>query len=150
RGRFPRSRPQHLPRLAHELLHPPIERVGDQDLVLGAHRDVVRFAEPAERLALLAHDTEHIAVEIELDDLAGVAVREPEVLIAPDEESARRAGKLRFTRVSTFVVEDLDTLVVAVGNIDQTPGVDCDRMREVELARTGALLAPDLDEIAVL
>ena len=54
----------------------------------------MRLAEFAERLALprarhLAYD---VALQIELHDFAGVAVRQPHVLVGSYEQPARRAG----------------------------------------------------------
>ena len=82
--------------------------------------------------------------------LSGVPVRKPEVLVRVDEQTARRAGMLGFAKIGAVGVEHLDALIVAVSHVQQPLGVDRDRMRDVELARTGPLLAPGLDEVAVL
>src|SRR5262245_1914267 len=87
--------------LLHVLLHAPVQRVGHEDLATRAHRDVMRLAVLAERLALPGpgHDADHLAVEIELHDLAGVAVRQPDVLVGTHEQPAGRAGMLRLADV---------------------------------------------------
>src|SRR5262245_16064609 len=110
----------------------------------------MRFAELAERLALPAHGAEHLALQIELEDQAGVAVREPELLIGRDEQPARRTRVFRLAHESPVAVEHLDALIVAVGDVDETLAVDHDRMGEVELSRPLPLLAPQLEEVAVL
>src|SRR5262249_18373791 len=109
----------------------------------------MRFAELAERLALSAHGAEHGAVQIELEDQAGVAVREPELLIGRDKQPARRARVFRLAYEIAIAIEHLDALVVAVGDVDEALAVDHDRMGEVELSGPLALRAPQLDEIAV-
>src|SRR5262249_55328368 len=124
-----RIRPPPRPRSARRgqiFSHPPIQGVGDVDLVLGADRQKMRFAELAERLSLLAHGAEHVALAIELEHLAGVAVRKPEVLLAVDEQPAGRAGKLPFALILTLGIEHLNALIVAVGDVEKPAGVDGD------------------------
>ena len=57
---------------------------------------------------------------------------------------------LGFPQILAVGVEHLDALIVAIGHVQQPLRVDRDRMRDVELARTGPFLAPRLDEVAVL
>src|SRR5262245_20105621 len=136
-------------RLLDEFLDAPVQRVGHIDIVRGAHRDGVRLAELAERLALAAGDPEHVAGKIELEHLAGMAMGEPEVLVGRDEQAARRAWVLRLAQEGSVRVEHLDALVVAVGHVDEALGIDRHGMRDVELARSLALASPRRDEVAV-
>ena len=78
----------------HILLHAIVQRVGNEDLVARAHRDVMRLAVFAERLALprTFHFSDDVARKIQLHDFAGVAVRQPDVLVFCHEQAARRAG----------------------------------------------------------
>src|SRR3954465_6517428 len=110
----------------------------------------MRLAELARRFSLAAGYAQHVTVEVELQQSSGVPVRKPEVLVRIDEQAARRSGMLGFPEIRAVRIEHLDALVVAVSHVQQPLGVDRDRMRDVELSRTGALLAPRLDEVAVL
>ncbi len=51
--------------------------------------------------------------------------------------------------VFAVAVEHLDAVVLAVGDIDETVGVGCDVVDDVELAGIGARFAPGLDQSAV-
>jgi len=132
-------------------LHPPVQRVGDEHLVAWADRDVMRLAIFAGRLAgaRAFHRADHLAVEVELHDLAGVAVRQPDVLIGAHEQPARRARMLRLADIVAVGVEHLDAGVVAVRDVEQPLRVEHQRVRQIELAGPPALAAPALDEVAV-
>ncbi len=111
----------------------------------------MRLAVFAERLALprpfdVADD---VAVQIELHDPAGVAVRQPDVPVGVHTEAARRAGMRRLPDVITVGVEHLDARVVTVGDVEEPLVVENNRMRQVELARPLAGAAERFDEIAV-
>ena len=108
----------------------------------------MRFAVLARRLALRAGDAEHLAVHVELHDLAGVAVGKPDAA-AVDDEAAGRAEQRSFLHVVAVGVENLDALVAAVGDVDEAVGVERDRMRQVEFAGAAAALAPALQVVAV-
>src|SRR4051794_9668073 len=110
----------------------------------------MRLAELARRFALATGYAQHGTVEVELQQSSGVPVRKPEVLVPIDEQAARCSRMLGFPEIRAVGVEHLDALVVAVSHIQQSLGVDRDRMRDVELPRAGPLLAPRLDEVAVL
>ena len=49
-----------------------------------------------------------------------------------------------------FAIEDLDAVVFAVAHVDRALRIDRDRVRRVELARLGPLLAPVEQVLAVL
>ena len=48
----------------------------------------------ADAPALLAHDAQDLAIEIELEHLAGMPMGKPERLVGSDEQAAGRAGML--------------------------------------------------------
>src|ERR1043166_3447017 len=111
----------------------------------------MRLSVLAERLAVAGagHLAEHVAVEVERHDLPGVTVGQPDRLVRRHEQPARRAGMLRLADVIALSVEHLDARVVAVGDVEEPFGIEDERMWQVELARSLALLAPGLDEVAV-
>lgn len=111
----------------------------------------MRLAVSAERLALprALHHADDVAREIELHDLAAVAVREPDVAVSAHAQAARRAGVAAFANGIAVGVEHLDARVVAVGDVKQPLRVEHQRMRQVELARSFAGATPGGDEIAV-
>jgi hypothetical protein len=133
------------------ILNAPVERVGDEDLVARADRDVMRLAVFAERLALprTFDFADDVAVQVELHDLADVAVCEPDVLVRPHAQAARGARVLRLADVAAVRIEHLDARVVAVGDVEQPLVVGDERMRQVEVARPAPLPVPGLDIIAI-
>jgi hypothetical protein len=95
------------------------------------------------------HGTHDLAGQIELHDLAGMAMRQPDVLIGAHEQPARRAGMLRLADVAAVGVEHLDAGVVAIGYVKQPLRVEHQRVGQIEFTRPAALAAPALDEVAV-
>src|SRR5438874_4490813 len=110
------------------------------------------LAQPRQSLALAAVDADagpdvrHVEVDAEAaPDLADV---EPSGRAL--EEQARRpmhVGPLRL--VLAVAVEDLDAMVLAIGDVHPALGVAADVVRDVELARVGAGLAPRVEPAAV-
>src|SRR5262245_33181145 len=66
-------------------------------------------------------------------------------VVAVDEDAARTAELLPLGDEFAFLVEDLDAVVVAVADEEAALRVHRQRVRNVEFARAGALLAPGLD-----
>ena len=58
-------------------------------------------------------------------------------------------GCFELADIFSILVEHLDARVVAVGDVEQALRVEHQRVRQVELARPFAFLAPGLDEVAV-
>src|ERR1700733_7196046 len=136
--------------LPHILLHAPVQHVGYKNLIARADRDVMRLAVFACCLARpgAGHHAQHVAVEIELHDLAGVAVRQPDVVRA-HEQPARRARMLGLADIVEVSVEHLNAGIVAVGDVEQALVVEHQRVRQIEFAGPCALAAQSLDEVAV-
>ena len=61
-----------------------------------------------------------------------------------------KPGVLHFADVFAVLIENLDSLILAIGHPQQALGVDGDPVRDVELAGLGSFSAPGLDELAVL
>src|SRR5882762_8464490 len=84
-------------RLQRQLLHAPVEQLGDIELVLAWTRDLVDPAELLRLVSRLAEPSEHLAVERQFVDAAGERIRAVEELLAlrvgrRDAERPRRAG----------------------------------------------------------
>src|SRR5262245_5853009 len=84
-----------LLRPQHELLHAPVQDLGDVELVLGRAGDLVN---PSELLGLLARAAEiaqHLALQAELVDAPGIGIGAVEHLVRPrrDAERPGRAGR---------------------------------------------------------
>src|SRR5207247_2794794 len=67
-----------------------------------------------------------------------------------DEDPARPAELTELLDELAVLIEDLHPVVVAIADEQPSPRVERQRVRLIELARTGAQLAPLLDELASL
>src|SRR5882724_4152713 len=132
----------------YEFLDSRVGGIGDPDVAFRADRDRVGFAELTRPAAGLARRGEDLAVEVQAQDVAGEPVHHVDVSIA-DLEGTRQPGVFQFPDVGSVLIEDLDPLVLAIGDPEPPAGVDDDPMGNVELAGAFALSAPGLDEIPV-
>ena len=57
----------------HVFLHPPVQRVRDVDVKFRREREKIRFAELAEGLSRFSGYAENLAVDVELQEFAGIA-----------------------------------------------------------------------------
>src|SRR6266481_6430460 len=83
-------------RLQRQLLHAPVEQLGDVELVLARAGDLVNPAELLRLVSRLAEPPEHLAVERQLVDAAGERVAAVQELLAGcvrrrDADGPRRA-----------------------------------------------------------
>src|SRR5262245_9606903 len=105
-------------RTPDELLHVPVKRVRDVDVLFPVERQVVRLAVAVGALALRAARAEHFAIQIELHDEAGVAVRHHDVLlVVAHAKPAGRARMARFAEECPLAVENLYALIGSVGDV---------------------------------
>src|SRR5581483_132850 len=153
-----------------ELLHAPVQHLGDVELVF---RGAGHFVYPAELLELLAGFPEYaedLAVERQLIDAAGKRVGAVKhlPLTRRDADRPRRARSLRSFHVLgrhvadrrtrrvtvernldydlaqklAIAVEDLNATVAAIADVDISLCVGGNRVRGIEFARLIAALAP--------
>src|SRR6184192_152969 len=113
----------------------------------------MRVAEPAQKLALMAVDTDprpairHVDVDRHVGpDLADI---EAAVLARLPIEPGRPVHVDPLRLVFAIAVEHLHAMVLAVGDIDPAIRIAADVMRDVELAGIGAGLAPGEQEFTV-
>src|SRR6266403_851807 len=71
-------------------------------------------------------------------------------VILVNEDAARPAKLEPLVDVVALLVENLDTVIAAIGEKEPPARIHREGMGNVHLARTGALLSPGLDELAVL
>src|SRR3954468_5638746 len=147
-----------LTRAQRNLLYPQIPDFADEKAVLVAAIDGVHGAEFLCHLAGAAELADHRAVQFHLVDFARlvdvvrrVGIGDIKHRIGPGGQADRlRVSEIADLRLEgAVVVEDLDAVVVAVGDIDIALRVDRDAADVVELALSAALLAPALHELAV-
>src|SRR6185436_4565905 len=95
-----------------------------------------------------AHDAVSGAAEadpglvLDVGDIDGV--------VGGDQQTARPAELRPLLEVAAVLIENLQTLVAAVGDEDAAAAVDRDGVRHAEFTRPGPLLAPGLDEAPIL
>src|SRR5262249_45521641 len=99
-----RLTPSLLLRIEYQLLHPPVEQLGDVEQVLGRAGDLVDPAELLELLARLAEHAEHLALERELVHPSGESVGCVEHLV----RARRDAHRPRRARHHDLVGQGLD------------------------------------------
>src|SRR6185369_15907800 len=135
--------------LLHELDERRVDGIGDEDLVLLTDGDHVGLAELARPLARLPHRGQDFPIQVEPQDLTREAVDHVHVLAA-DVETAWQPLVLDLSDELAVLVEELDSLVLAIGDPHQAFRVDGDAVSDLESTGTGSLAAPRLDELAVL
>src|ERR1700704_3631804 len=79
----------------------------------------------------------------------GFGIGDIEEVVLVDEEAARAAELLPFRHKRTVRVEDFDTVVGSIGDVDAARRIDRHRMVDPELPGAGAALSPRRDELAV-
>src|ERR1035438_8152918 len=163
-------------RMQEQFLRPPIQELGDIDLIL---RRACHLVNPAELLGLAAaaaQNPEHFAVEREFVDAPRKCVGAVEILrgsgcnadgpgCAVLRRRTLRAGLVAHPRVSVgrdghvdsdlaqkiaFAVEDLDAPVAAIRHVDVPVSVGGNAVRRVELSGFGPAIAPLLYPVSVL
>src|SRR5580704_3976534 len=75
---------------------------------------------------------EHLSVQIQPQQLTRKTVDHVDVLFA-NIQRARQASVLNFADIFPVLVKDLDSLILAVGNPQQTLRVDGDPVSNIEL-----------------
>src|SRR5712671_4314644 len=142
-----------------DLLDPQIADFADQQIVLVAAVDGVHGTEFLRHLAGAAEFADDRPVQFHLVDFAGLVDVVRRIGIGDIKHRIRTRGhadRLGISEIADLrlegavVVEDLDAVVVAVGDIDIALRVNRNAADIVELALAGALLAPAFDEFAVL
>src|SRR5262245_65413924 len=71
-------------------------------------------------------------------------------VVLVNEDAARPAKLEPLVDVVALLVENLDTVIAAIGEKESRARIHREGMGNLHLARTGALLSPGLDELAVL
>src|SRR4051812_39638800 len=99
----------------HELLHRAIHGIGNVNVALGAHGNEVRLAEfsPGARSAWLSNRSENFSLQVHLQKLPRETVDHIDVLFA-DVQRTRQSGVLHFADVLTVLIENLDSLILAI------------------------------------
>src|SRR5262249_35006341 len=93
---------------------------------------------------------EDLAVEVHLEHAADAADVEHRVRTAGEAERPGIAAWTPFLLEIPVRVEGLDAAVLPVGDIERVVSIDHDRVRRVEVARSGAAFAPAFHQIAIL
>src|SRR5439155_10325767 len=71
-------------------------------------------------------------------------------IVFGDEEAARAAELFPFRDEVAILIENLQAAVVAIGEEHTAFRIHRDRVRDIDLARPRADMAPRLDELAIL
>src|SRR5271165_224269 len=71
-------------------------------------------------------------------------------IVPIDIDPARPAELFPFLQKLAILVEDLYAIVGAIADEQASARIECQCMRSIKVARCGSLLAPSLDELAVL
>src|SRR5215510_15060361 len=101
-------------------------------------------------LAVLGAADAQTALEAGVLGVVGLGIGDIDGVVLVDEDAARPTELLPFREEFSVLVEDLDTAVGAVADEQPSARIHGERVRHVEFARPGTLLAPGLDELAVL
>src|SRR5258706_6591323 len=164
-------------RMKDQLLHSPIEQLGDEDHVLRWAGDRMNPAELLQLLARLPEHAEDLSVEAELvqPPRVGIGGEQDLVRAGRDAKRPRSAGsegallRVRIRLVAdrgasvavernvdrdgaqevAVAVEHLDAPVEAIGDVDVSLRIGGDVVGRIELARFVTAIAPRLQPVAV-
>ena len=73
---------------------------------------------------------------------------DPDFILRRDPQAPRHDDAAPLVEILPLLVEQLDPPAVAVGHVEDAAGINDDLVRQAELARPAAVLAPCLDELA--
>src|SRR5581483_7536706 len=121
----------------------------DAKLLGGADRRIGQRNERGDLAVLDAADADAL-LEARIGLGIGLRVGNVEDVVLVDEDAARPAELAPLRGEVAVGIENLDAAVRAVGHVEAAGGIERQAVRHVELAGFGAVLAPRLDEFAVL
>src|SRR5256885_7476255 len=136
---------------------PEVERVGESAIdvsgIIGRNTFQCVALVPrneSRHLAVLDAADPDPLLESRIDLIARGRVRDVEDVLLVDEDAARPSELAPIGDELAILIEDLNPAVRAVGDIKPALGIHRESMRRIEFAWAGSLLAPRLDELAVL
>src|SRR5262245_4469974 len=148
--------------LIPDVLHEPFgPHFGAVDVAGGIGRDTFRRARAAGLLDRVRNERGHDAVADPSDADAALpavvvlrnrfrfGIGDVDDVVLVDEHAARPAELEPLVEIVAVLIEDLDAVVLPVGDEQPAALVHRERVRDVDLARTRALRPPRLDELAV-
>ena len=104
------------------------------------------------RLAEFPHlpvDAEHLAFEVEFQNLAGEAIHHRDAVF-PDQQAAGQACVLDLANERSFLIKDLDAGILAIRDPELSFGIDGNSVCDAEFTRVCSSSTPGLDELARL
>ena len=152
--------------MEHQLLYPPIRRLGSVDFVLRGTRERMRTGELAEIASRPANHAQNLAIECHLEDATWVCRLPNEQHLMGTWRNADRVGSSDYLleaitcrcsaidrprrRISRNIdrkhapeiaidIKDLDAMVRTIANINIVLQVDGDRVWQIELTGAGTL-----------
>src|SRR5262249_37145669 len=119
----------------------------DTDAFEGAR--VLGFLNEAADLAVLGAADPDALLEAWIGLISRLRVGDIDLVVLVDPDTARPAELFPLGEELAVLVEDLEAAVGAVGDEQTAGGIECEPVRHIEFAGSGAFLAPRLDELAV-
>lgn len=100
-------------------------------------------------VAGLAEGAKDFAVLVEFDDAIVSSIDHPNVLVRGDLQTVRVTVAVPLLDEFAVGVKDLDTLILAIPDVDAALIVDGDAVRQIKFAGAGSELSPRLEIIAI-
>src|SRR5215475_13019711 len=146
-----------------DVLHQPLGAdLGAENIAHGVGRDTLRSTRASglfdriryqggyRSVARLANANAALPTVVIFGDGFRFRIGDVDNIALVDVDAARAAELRPLVEIIAVLIEDLDAIVIAVTDKKVSARIHRERVRGVELARSGSLLAPGLDELAVL
>lgn len=136
-------------RHGHKCLETPIQHLGNVDFSIFTYRQEVSPGKLPWRVSRFSEGAKNFPILIEFENPVVATVSHPNVWIQRDEQAVSVSNARPLRCEIAVPIEDLDSLVLSVPNVNPALLIDRDAMGPIEFTRRSSVFAPCLKRLAV-